>query len=214
MEQLYEIHCAALPIAWQNKDMPRIKTASLVEHREWRRQQLISAATAIALESGGESISVAAVAARAGLSRTSVYEYFASSADLAADLVIEELKSFTSLLESAIADAQDPATAIAAWISTSLSYIADGRHLLAKALNAIDLPRERAASVGAAHRAMLAPLASNLSAMGVADTAQAMALLQAATDTATRRIEAGHSAEQEVATTTAFALAGLRALAC
>jgi AcrR family transcriptional regulator len=213
MEQSCEIHCAVLLKAWQNKDMPRIKTASLFEHREWRRQQLISAATAIALESGGESISVAAVAARAGLSRTSVYEYFASSADLAADLVIEELKSFTALLESAIADEPDPAKAIEGWISTSLSYIADGRHLLAKALNAIDLPRERAASVGAAHRAMLAPLASNLRAMGVADTQQAMALLQAATDAATRRIESGCNPEQEVVTTTAFALAGLRALA-
>lgn len=193
--------------------MPRIKTASLVQHREWRRQQLISAATAIALESGGQSISVAAVAARAGLSRTSVYEYFASSADLAADLVIEELKAFTAILESAISDADNPASAIESWIHTSLSYIADGRHLLAKALNAIDLPRERAASVGAAHRAMLAPLASNLRAMGVADTQQAMALLQAATDAATRRIEAGCNPEQEVVTTTAFALAGLRALA-
>ena len=34
------------------------------------------------------------MAARAGLSRTSLYAYFGSSADLAADLVIEELKSF------------------------------------------------------------------------------------------------------------------------
>ena len=43
------------------------------------------------MESGGSAVSVSAVAQRAGMSRTSVYEYFASSADLVADLIIEEL---------------------------------------------------------------------------------------------------------------------------
>ena len=80
--------------------MPKIETHTLAEHRDWRRNQLIEAAAAIALESGGEAITVAAVAARAGLSRTSVYEYFASSADLAADLIIEELKNFVDELAS------------------------------------------------------------------------------------------------------------------
>ena len=61
--------------------MPRIKTDTLAQHRDWRRSQLIEAAAAIAMESGGAAISVSAVAARAGLSRTSVYEYFGSSAD-------------------------------------------------------------------------------------------------------------------------------------
>jgi AcrR family transcriptional regulator len=69
--------------------MPKIETQTLSQHRDWRRSQLIDAAAAIALESGGEAVTVAAVAARAGLSRTSVYEYFASSADLAADLIID-----------------------------------------------------------------------------------------------------------------------------
>jgi len=46
--------------------MPRINTMNLVQQREWRRSQLISAAAAIALESGSEAITVAAVAQRAG----------------------------------------------------------------------------------------------------------------------------------------------------
>ena len=72
--------------------MPRISTATLAEHREWRRQQLIAAATAIALEAGGSAVTVAAVAERAGLSRTSVYEYFGSSAEPVADLIVDELR--------------------------------------------------------------------------------------------------------------------------
>jgi DNA-binding transcriptional regulator YbjK len=54
--------------------MPRITTTDLASHRDWRRSQLIEAAAALALESGGAAITVAAVASRAGLSRTSVYE--------------------------------------------------------------------------------------------------------------------------------------------
>ena len=192
--------------------MPRIETDSLAAHRDWRRSQLIEAAAAIALEAGGQAITVASVAARAGLSRTSVYEYFASSADLVADLVIDELQSFAQTLDTAIEGISEPTLAIEQWIKSSLIYIADGRHLLAKALNAIHLPRDRAAAIGAAHRALLAPLHSNLAAIGVSDIPQALALIQAATDVATKRIESGNDAEREIAMTSAFCIAGLRTL--
>lgn len=192
--------------------MPRIKTLTLADHRDWRRSQLIEAAAAIALESGGEAITVAAVASRAGLSRTSVYEYFASSADLAADLVIEELESFALALASNADEQLTPIEAIDQWIQSSLEYIADGRHLLAKALNAIDLPRNRAAAIGAAHRQLLAPLRSHLEALGVEDVDVALTLIQSVTDSASRRIESGIDTESVISTTRDFCIAGITAL--
>jgi AcrR family transcriptional regulator len=193
--------------------MPKIETQTLAEHRDWRRNQLIEAAAAIALESGGEAITVAAVAARAGLSRTSVYEYFASSADLAADLIIEELKNFGDELATISAQGESAIQSIDLWIVGSLQYIADGRHLLAKALNAIDLPRNRGAAIGAAHGALLAPLKSKLTEMGVKDTGFALTLIQSTTDGASRRIESGDDAELVIKTTREFCIAGLTALA-
>jgi AcrR family transcriptional regulator len=192
--------------------VPKISTKTLAQHRDWRRTQLIEAAASIALESGGEAVTVAAVAERAGLSRTSVYEYFASSAELTADLVIEELRNFVKALTDAITDPKNPDLAIKQWIEAALYYIADGRHLLAKALSATATPKDRAAEIGAAHRALLAPLRNSLEAMGIKDIAQALALLQSATDAATKRIEGGADADREIATTTAFCLAGLSAL--
>lgn len=192
--------------------MPRIETESLATHRDWRRHQLIEAAAEIALESGGESITVAAVAQRAGLSRTSVYEYFASSSDLIADLIIEELEAFAHTLDSAIADSTSASDAIEKWISASLAYVADGRHLLAKALNATQLPQERSAAIGAAHRKLLAPLTVNLNQLGVKDIHQALTLIQAATDVATKRIESGSDAESEISSTSRFCIAGIHAL--
>jgi AcrR family transcriptional regulator len=192
--------------------MPRIQTDSLAAHRDWRRNQLIEAAAAIALESGGAAITVAAVAARAGLSRTSVYEYFASSADLVADLVIDELDNFAHDLKIALSDESDPFKSLELWITNSLEYIADGRHLLAKALNAVELPRERGADIGAAHRALLAPLTDSLRQIGVADISQSLALLQSITDVATKRIENGADAKSEIVQTIAFCIAGIRTL--
>ena len=192
--------------------MPRIETDTLAQHRDWRRSQLIEAAAAIAMESGGAAITVSAVAARAGLSRTSVYEYFGSSADLVADLVIEELHIFADVLSKAVGECTQPCTCVESWIAGALRYIADGRHLLAKALNATSLPHDRAAQIGTAHRALLAPLRSALEIQGVRDINQALAYIQATTDVATKRIESGHDAEIEIASATKFCITGLGSL--
>ena len=193
--------------------MPKIETQTLAQHRDWRRSQLIEAAAAIALESGGAAITVAAVAARAGLSRTSVYEYFASSADLAADLVIDELNSFAQELKKISEAGSSPIEAIDLWIEGSLQYIADGRHLLAKALNAIDLPRNRSAAIGMAHGALLSPLRIKLEELGISDINFALTLIQSTTDGASRRIESGDDAELVIRSTREFCTAGLTALA-
>jgi AcrR family transcriptional regulator len=145
--------------------------------------------------------------------RTSVYEYFASSADLAADLVIEELNSFAQELKEISAAGQTPTEAIDLWIEGSLQYIADGRHLLAKALNAIDLPRNRGAAIGMAHKALLAPLRGKLEELGISDINFALTLIQSTTDGASRRIESGDDAELVIKTTREFCIAGLTALA-
>ena len=192
--------------------MPRIETETLAQHRDWRRNQLIEAAASIALESGGAAVTVAAVAQRAGLSRTSVYEYFGSSADLIADLVLEELNNFAQYLKDAVADTEQPIESIAAWIQSALTYIADGRHLLAKALNATSLPQERSVAIGSAHRALLAPLVTGLSAMGVKDTQRALLFIQAITDASSKRIESGHDAASEIKSATAFCISGLASI--
>lgn len=192
--------------------MPKINASNVVEQREWRRSQLISAAAAIALESGSEAITVSAVAQRAGLARTSVYEYFGSSAELVADLILEELSLFTSILVDAVEPAKNSEEAIANWINSALLYIADGRHLLAKALSATSLPVNRSAEIGAAHRALLAPLSKALFEIGISDLNYALNMIQSLTDAATKRIENGSDPESEISKTVAFCIAGLRTL--
>jgi AcrR family transcriptional regulator len=189
--------------------MPRIETQTLAEHRDWRRNQLIDAAASIALESGGAAITVAAVAQRAGLSRTSVYEYFGSGSELVADLVVDELNSFGQALNTAVADCIDAQCIVTCWVKAALTYIADGRHLLAKALNATAMPSSRSARIGVAHRALMAPLMKAVTELGVKDAQRALTFIQAITDASTKRIESGHDAEAEIAYATAFCINGL-----
>jgi len=189
--------------------MPRIETETLAQHRDWRRNQLIEAAASIALESGGAAVTVAAVAQRAGLSRTSVYEYFGSGSELVADLVIDELGTFAATLNEAVSDCYDPQCIVTCWIKGALEYIADGRHLLAKALNATSMPQSRAQQIGMAHRVLMAPLVKAVEELGVKDTQRALSFIQAITDASTKRIESGHDAEGEIAYATSFCINGL-----
>jgi len=189
--------------------MPRIETETLAQHRDWRRNQLIEAAASIALESGGAAVTVAAVAQRAGLSRTSVYEYFGSGSELVADLVIDELGTFAATLNEAVSNCVDPQCIVTCWIKGALEYIADGRHLLAKALNATSMPQSRAQQIGMAHRVLMAPLVKAVEELGVKDTQRALSFIQAITDASTKRIESGHDAEDEIAYATSFCINGL-----
>jgi AcrR family transcriptional regulator len=191
--------------------MPRIETETLAEHRDWRRNQLIEAAASIAMESGGAAITVAAVAQRAGLSRTSVYEYFGSGSELVADLVIDELGSFAQILNTAVVDCTDAHCVVTCWVKGALTYIADGRHLLAKALNATAMPQSRTQQIGMAHRALMAPLVKAVTDLGIKDAHRALSFIQAITDASTKRIESGHDAEEEIAYATTFCINGLTA---
>ena len=193
--------------------MPKISAPSIVEHRELRRQQLISAALELALGEGAEAVTVAAIAKKAGLARSSIYEYFASSADLIADLILEELDYYSNRLAVAIVDATDPFEKIEHWIAEGLRYVADGRHMLVKSLNTISTPEFRKEEIAMGHRKMIAPLRQALVETGIKDPAAAAAFLSSVTDAASIRIDAGNDAELEIQRASTFALAGLRALA-
>ena len=193
--------------------MPKIQAASISANREMRRQQLIGAALELAMDQGAQAVTVAAVAQKAGLARSSIYEYFASSADLIADLVIEELEYYEKRLAEAIKDATDPFEKLELWIAEGLRYVQDGRHMLVKSLNTVATPDFRKDEIALGHRKLIAPLREALSATGIKDLIGAGSFISSVTDAASVRIEAGNDAELEIRNATIFAIAGLRALA-
>jgi AcrR family transcriptional regulator len=192
---------------------PKIAEATIGEQRVMRQKQIIDAAMSLALESGAPSVTVAAVAKRAGISRSLVYEYFSSSADLIADLVLEELHYYKERLTTAVYGVEDPYVYIELWIAEALQYVADGRHLLVKSLNSVAAPDFRKDEIAQGHRNMMATIINPLKMIEVEDCGLAISYLQSAVDAAAKRIDAGNNAAPEIQNAQLFAIAGLRALA-
>jgi len=192
---------------------PKIAEATIGEQRAMRQKQIIDAAMSLALESGAPSVTVAAVAKSAGISRSLVYEYFSSSADLIADLVLEELDYYKERLTTAVHGIDDPYTYIELWIAEALQYVADGRHLLVKSLNSVTAPDFRKDEIGQGHRNLMATIINPLKMIEVEDLGLAISYLQSAIDVAAKRIDAGNEAAPEIQNAQLFAIAGLRALA-
>jgi AcrR family transcriptional regulator len=192
---------------------PKIQAATVVEQRQMRQRQLIDAALSIALESGAANITVAAVAKRAGLARSSMYEYFSSSADLIADLVIEELALYQKRLAQAVKGTEDPYQHIELWIAEALQYVVDGRHMLIKSLNAAAIPDFRRDEISQGHRNLMTTISAPLQEIGLTDIRGAMSYLQNTIEAASVRIESGSDSELEIRSAQIYAIAGLRALA-
>lgn len=191
---------------------PKIQAATVVEQRQMRQRQLIDAALSIALESGAANITVAAVAKRAGLARSSMYEYFSSSADLIADLVIEELALYQKRLAQAVKGTEDPYQHIELWIAEALQYVVDGRHMLIKSLNAAAIPDFRRDEISQGHRNLMTTISAPLQEIGLTDIRGAMSYLQNTIEAASVRIESGSDSELEIRNAQVYAIAGLRAL--
>ena len=192
---------------------PKIEAPSIIAQRELRQRQLIDAALALALTGGAEAVTVSAVAKSAGLSRSSFYEYFSSSADLISDLVLEELKTYRDRLASAVAGANNPTHHIELWIEEALRYVVDGRHILVKSLNSISVPEYRKQEIAQGHRGLMGTIVNQLDAIGVRDIHAALTYVQNSLDTASIRIESGSSPEHEIKIAQRYVVAGLSALA-
>ena len=191
--------------------MPKIIAPTLSQHRDLRRTALVDAAADLAREGGGAAITMGAVAERAGLSRSAVYEYFRSSADLAADVILDELAIWASELATAVAQATpgDEDQQIECWVRAALEYVADGRHALARALSEVTLPDDRRGEVAAMHRLLVEPLVEPLRAQHP-ETAERLALfINGIVEATTRRIERGLDAQAEIAAALDFIRAGV-----
>ncbi|WP_030277265.1 TetR/AcrR family transcriptional regulator [Streptomyces sp. NRRL B-24484] len=145
--------------------MPKISAATVAEHRAQQRAALIQAAVDVLVEQGAAAVTPAAVGARAGLARSSFYQYFPSAAALLAAIVEEAFTTADTATTQALADIHEPAQRLDAFIRTELHLAAQGAHRPAKALMQADLPPECLARVHELHHRHYAPLQAAITAM-------------------------------------------------
>ena len=98
--------------------MPYRQTENVIRRLAARRDGILAAAYAIAVEAGMAAVQIAPVARRAGIAAGTVYRYFPSKTDLVAALVAGVLAQERAAVERAVKAAPGPLSALAAAITT------------------------------------------------------------------------------------------------
>ncbi|UFU06237.1 TetR/AcrR family transcriptional regulator [Ruania halotolerans] len=88
--------------------MPKIIGSTLAEHREHVRTQLFGALSRLMTESGFDAVSLADIAAAAGVGRTSVYNHFPDKESLLISFIEHETSKYVADLRASLADVEDP----------------------------------------------------------------------------------------------------------
>lgn len=189
--------------------MPRISAPTVVEHRRRQRTVLLDAAEEVIVDDGLSNLTFTAVAQRAGLARSSVYEYFASPSAMLAELVVDRMQGWGAATSAALAVIDDPAERVAQYVRLSLARASKGHRGLAQVVSSVDLPETCAQSVARLHAAMAQPLVDALTDLGTADPQRTASHISGVIEATRRRIESAGRARSEIDATIDFVLAAL-----
>lgn len=171
--------------------MPRINAETLAEHRAQQRRAILDATRELLAETSTDpsagAPSLAEVGRRAGLARTSLYQYFASREELMDAVIADVFPQWQARLHAAM-DAVDARGAKArAYCRVSLELVAAGEHAVVQGLSLH--ARDRVTTAGKElHDTVVRPMIEALG--GSNDLAE---MVQAVVWTASKQIEDGHA---------------------
>lgn len=107
--------------------MPRIRAATIDEHKSITRSALLTAARELIEADGSADISLAEVALLAGVGRTTFYDYFTDRDDVIASLVEEELPLVVKRLIESVPPDQPTVDRLATLAVKTVEFVADDR---------------------------------------------------------------------------------------
>jgi AcrR family transcriptional regulator len=168
--------------------MPRITAPTLAEHRDQRRSALLQAGQELLAQLGPAGVTMAAVAARTGLSRPAVYEYFPSTADLLAAVLLEHMETWTLQVHDAITQLPDPQDRIDEYVFRSLRFFREDNHQSLALTSEASLPPEVRQRLTDAHQSIISPLIEAITELGIHDALQAAQFIQGVIEAAARRL--------------------------
>ena len=104
--------------------MPRIRAASIDEHKAITREALLGAAKSLIEDAGTAEIPLGEVALAAGVGRTTLYDYFSDRDDMIASLVEEKLPHVISDLIETVSINQPVDRRLVELASTTVEFVA------------------------------------------------------------------------------------------
>lgn len=170
--------------------MPRIRASTVAEHRAAQHRVLLDAAREILAETG-QPPTLTRVAARAGLARPSLYQYFRSSEDLLNAVVQDVFPRWSARVSAAMDAAATPADRVLAYVLTNFELITEGEHALATVLAEVAPGDTVAEQSRAMHQQLLEPLVETLRRLGVPTVPETAEMINAIVFAGSRLIESG-----------------------
>ena len=104
--------------------MPKIRAASIDEHKELTRRALLDAAFHVIAEAGSAEVPLGEVALAAGVGRTTFYDYFDDRDDVIASLVEDKLPGVIAELIESVPHGLDVADRLARLASMTVEFVA------------------------------------------------------------------------------------------
>ncbi len=96
--------------------MPRISAPSLGQHREQVHRRVFEAFSALLTEHSIDAITMAQLAAEAGIGRTAIYHHFADKEAVVVAFASYQTAHYIDELQAALADVGDPSERLALYI--------------------------------------------------------------------------------------------------
>lgn len=192
--------------------MPRITEATVAAHRAAQRARLIDAAYEIAAEQGAEAVTLASVATRAGLARSSLYGYFGSRDELIVAVCEDAVGRWCETIVRSMTAAADRDRQLREYVEAQLGAAADTRHELSMLLLQSGVSADGLERIRAAHATLRTALLDVLIGMDLPAPERAAAFVQAAVTAAYEQIRAGQPVSDVIDDTYRFVAAGLRNL--
>lgn len=158
--------------------MPKISAPTVAEHRAAQRAALVRAGVEVLLESGIAGTIPRVVCERAGLTRSSFYDYFHSKDDLLVAIAIDAIESWDREIEEALTDVEPGLAQLRAYVDATMRMTADGRHEVAGALREADLSPSSMDDLMRLHDALLRPLIHVLEHLGIEEAQRRAFLVQ------------------------------------
>ena len=173
--------------------MPKIDAPPVAVHHAQRRAAILDATVSILGDLGAGELTPAAVAAATGLARSSVYQYYPSTAALIAAGVEETFRRTITHIETGLATATSPRERVRAYVESALDAAAAG-HEPMRLYATADLPEPCRAALHDLHRQATRPLVEALTELGVDDPAGVAGLVGGVISAGAAQITAGRSA--------------------
>jgi AcrR family transcriptional regulator len=104
--------------------MPKVTGGSIDAHRRLTRQRIFEAFSTLLYERGYDAITLAEVASAAGMSRTTMYNYFSDKDALVVAFADEESANYVAHLRTVLEPIGNPVDRLRAFVAEQLRYFA------------------------------------------------------------------------------------------